>query len=60
MIRVVHPGSGSWFFTHPGSRGQKSTGSRIRKTDQIINFRCDMDVVWYANFFGKNKAYAGV
>ncbi len=19
MIRVVHPGSGSWFFTHPGS-----------------------------------------
>ncbi len=23
MIRVVHPGSGSWFFTHPGSRGQK-------------------------------------
>ncbi len=40
MIRVVHPGSGSWFlthpwsryFTHPGSRGQKSTGSRIRNT----------------------------
>ncbi len=23
MIRVVYPGSGSWFFTHPGSRGQK-------------------------------------
>jgi hypothetical protein len=23
MIRVVHPGSGSYFFTHPGSRGQK-------------------------------------
>ncbi len=22
-IRVVHPGSGSWFFTHPGSRGSK-------------------------------------
>ncbi len=31
MIRVVHPGSGSWFFTHPGYRiqGQKGTGSRI-------------------------------
>ncbi len=24
MIRVVHLGSGSCFFTHPGSRGQKS------------------------------------
>ncbi len=22
-------GSGSWFFTHPGSNGQKGTGSRI-------------------------------
>ncbi len=22
-ILVVHPGSGFWFFTHPGSRGQK-------------------------------------
>ncbi len=30
MIWVVHPGSGSWSFTHPGSRGQKGTGSRIR------------------------------
>jgi hypothetical protein len=30
MIRVVHPGSGS--FTHPGSRGQKGTGSRIHNT----------------------------
>ncbi len=29
MIRVVHPGSGSWLFTHPGSRGQKGNGSRI-------------------------------
>ncbi len=27
MIRAVHPGSGSWFFAHPGSRGQKGTGS---------------------------------
>ncbi len=33
MIRVVHPGSGSW-FTHPGFRiqGSKSTGSRILNT----------------------------
>jgi hypothetical protein len=30
MIRVVYPGYGFWFFTHPGSRGQQSTGSRIR------------------------------
>ncbi len=31
MIWVVNPGSGSWFFTpHPGSRGQKGIGSRIR------------------------------
>jgi hypothetical protein len=27
MIRVVHPGSGSSLFTHPGSRGQKCSGS---------------------------------
>jgi hypothetical protein len=26
----IHLVSGSWFFTHPGSRCQKSTGSRIR------------------------------
>ncbi len=30
MIRDVHPGSGSRFFTHSGSRGHKGTGSRIR------------------------------
>ncbi len=29
-IRGVHSGSGSWFFTHPGSRIQGSKGSRIR------------------------------
>jgi hypothetical protein len=28
--RIVHPVSGSRLFTHPGSRGQKGTGSRIR------------------------------
>jgi hypothetical protein len=25
MIRDVHPGSGTWFFTRPGSNGQKGT-----------------------------------
>jgi hypothetical protein len=30
MFRVVHPGSGSLLFTHPGSSGQKGTGFRIR------------------------------
>ncbi len=33
--RVVHPGSGSRFFTHSGSRGQKGTGSRIRNTEKL-------------------------
>ncbi len=33
MIRFVRPGSGSWFFPHPGSRGQKGTGSRIPDPD---------------------------
>ncbi len=36
MIRDVHPGSGSWCFTHPRSRGQKGTGSRIRISNTDI------------------------
>jgi SpoVK/Ycf46/Vps4 family AAA+-type ATPase len=38
MIRAVHSGPGSCFFTHPGSRGQKGTGprSRIRNTVFIL------------------------
>jgi hypothetical protein len=34
MIRMVipDPDPRSWFFTHPGSRGQKGTKSRIRNT----------------------------
>jgi hypothetical protein len=32
MIRDVHPESRILIFTHPGSRGQKGTGSRIRNT----------------------------
>ncbi len=31
----VHPWSGSWRFTHPGSRGLKGTGSRIRNTATV-------------------------
>ncbi len=33
LIQVVHPGSGSWFFIHPGSRDQKGTGSQIPDPD---------------------------
>ncbi len=33
MIRVVHPESGSWFFTHPGSRIQRSKRHRIPDPD---------------------------
>ncbi len=40
MIRVVHSGSGSWFFTilDPGSRGQKApdSGSRIRISNSAV------------------------
>ncbi len=39
IFTIPDPGSGSWFFTHPGSRGQKGTGSRIRirNTDNPVN-----------------------
>jgi hypothetical protein len=37
MIRVIHPRSGSGFFTHPGSRGQKSTGSPDRDPQHCLN-----------------------
>jgi hypothetical protein len=38
MIRYVHLDPDLEFFTHPGSRGQKGTGSliRIRNTGQEI------------------------
>ncbi len=36
MIRDVHPGSESWYFTHPGSRGQKGTGSASLRPLRII------------------------
>jgi hypothetical protein len=47
MIRVVHPGSGILIFTHPGSRGQKCTGSviRIRNTVQKTILICMLPIV---------------
>ncbi len=49
MIRVVHTGSGSCFFTHPGSRGQKGNGSRIRirNTAFCNNLRCEAVMLSY-------------
>jgi hypothetical protein len=43
MIRVVHPGSGSWFFTHPGFRIQgvikaPDPRSRSRNTGHKLGF----------------------
>ncbi len=40
MIRDVNPGSGSWFFTHPGSRGQKSTGSATLIVMKVSLLNC--------------------
>ncbi len=43
MICVVHPVSGSWVFNHPGSRGKKGTGSRIRNIacrSPNLNYSC--------------------
>ena len=34
MIQVVHPGSGSWFFTHPGSLIERSKRHRIPDPQQ--------------------------
>jgi hypothetical protein len=52
MIRVVHPGSGSgFFFTHPGSRGQKGTEFRIRNTELDRVLMTDLlvlTVLWWA------------
>ncbi len=36
MIQNILPGSGSWFFTHPGSRIQGSNKYRIRNTACMI------------------------
>jgi hypothetical protein len=38
MIRVVHPGSGSWNFTHPGSRIQGPKRLRIPDPDPQHRF----------------------
>jgi hypothetical protein len=44
-IPVVHPGSGSCFFTHPVSRGQKGTGSRIHHTGLIVSDHQDINKI---------------
>jgi hypothetical protein len=36
MIRDVHPGSGSWFFTHTGSRIQGSKRPRIPEPQHCL------------------------
>ncbi len=42
MIRDVHPRSGAWFFTHPGSRGKKSPdpGYGSATLEKTIHFVC--------------------
>jgi hypothetical protein len=45
MIRDVQPGSGSYLFTNPGSLGQKSTGSRIRKTVEYTGYHAAMPII---------------
>jgi hypothetical protein len=45
MIRVVHPGSGSRFFTHPESR------IRIRNTDKMLPFlKFKIDLNLYSQY----------
>ncbi len=40
MIRDVHPGPESWLLTHPGSKGQKVTKSRIPDPQHCLNPFC--------------------
>jgi hypothetical protein len=52
FIRVVHPGSGSWFLPipDPGSRGRKGTGSwiRIRNTEKDSLKTCKFNkLLWF-------------
>ncbi len=51
-IRDVHPGSGSWFFPHPGSRSHKGTGPRIRirNTGWMIQTFWMVDCLRYAGY----------
>jgi hypothetical protein len=55
MIRYVHPGSGSWYFTHPGFRGQKGTGSRIRIRNIAETYKIDVFLL----FREKKMLYRG-
>ncbi len=49
MIWDVHPGSGSWFFTHPGSRIQRSKRHRICNTDLYHNVGTVPVQFWFLN-----------
>ncbi len=49
MIRDVNPGSCSWFCTHPGSRGQKGTGSGSATLDGTVS-RYDPSMVICSEF----------
>ncbi len=49
MIRVVHPGSRMLTFSHPGSRGQKGTQSRIRIRNTAGS--CDFFGPWIRDKF---------
>ncbi len=46
MIRVVHPGSGSILFTHPGSRIQGSKRHRIPDPDPQHRFHVGSWLFW--------------
>ena len=43
MIRDVHPASGFWFFTYPGSKYQKGTGSGSAILGEILLRSCVSD-----------------
>jgi hypothetical protein len=57
MIWVVHPGSGSWVFTHPRSRIQESKRHRIPDPDPqhcIFDYFVHLYILalpWIFNFF---------
>ncbi len=39
VLFIPDPESGSWIFTHPGSRGQKGTRSRVSDTGYRIKWK---------------------
>ncbi len=55
MIRVVHPGSGYWFFTHPGSRSRNTFFSK--KIAHILLAHIDMGDPREASHDAKNAEH---